>query len=167
MLDHATRQELYDVILREPGVTLAELEGRTEISRTALLHHLRVLERHGLVIALRRGRCRHFFLNGGPKSPEARLAFTAIRNDRSEGIARLVRDRPGIVQKEICAVLSIAPSVAHWHLSRLLEGGLVDARRAGRFVRYFPGRVWKEIEPSPVATGMEISTADAPGHNKA
>lgn len=61
-----TRRGLLDELFREDGQTLSALEARFEITRFAVMKHLRLLEAAGLVVTRRRGREKLHFLNPVP-----------------------------------------------------------------------------------------------------
>jgi DNA-binding transcriptional ArsR family regulator len=139
VLGHPRREQLYARILQEPGISLQALGQATGLSRTAVVHHLRLLEQQHLVISRRVGRSRHYYENGGRYGHEQKEAYAILRNDRSKAVAEFIRGHPGTMQKTLCEALAIPPSIAHWHVRRLSEGGLVQTIRQGRSVAYFPG----------------------------
>ncbi|MFJ8888304.1 ArsR/SmtB family transcription factor [Streptomyces sp. NPDC102402] len=61
-----TRRSLLDELFRDDGQTLGALEGRFEITRFAVMKHLKLLEAAGLVVTRRRGREKLHFLNPVP-----------------------------------------------------------------------------------------------------
>ncbi len=139
VLGHPRREQLYARILQEPGISLQDLGRATGLSRTAVVHHLRLLEQQHLIISRRVGRSRHYYENGGRYGHDQKEAYAILRNDRSKAVAEFIRNHPGTMQKSLCEALSIPPSIAHWHVRRLSEGGLVETIRQGRAVAYFPG----------------------------
>ena len=61
-----TRRSLLDALFSEDGQTLSALEARFEITRFAVMKHLKLLEAAGLVVTRRRGREKLHFLNPVP-----------------------------------------------------------------------------------------------------
>jgi uncharacterized protein YndB with AHSA1/START domain/DNA-binding transcriptional ArsR family regulator len=61
-----TRRSLLDALYQADGQTLGALVARYEISRIAVMKHLRVLEDAGLVVTRRRGRSKLHYLNPVP-----------------------------------------------------------------------------------------------------
>ena len=61
-----TRRALLDELFRHDGQTLVALSGRFDMTRVAVAKHLRQLEEAGLVVARRRGREKHHYLNPVP-----------------------------------------------------------------------------------------------------
>lgn len=138
VLGHPKREALYGLIMTKPGVTLQDLCEETGLSRTAVSHHLRLLEQQHLIVSKRMGRSRHFFENGGRYGRDQKEAYAILHNDRSKDVHSFIETHPGAIQKDLCEALDIQASVAHWHVKRLQEASLIEAVRAGRTVSYFP-----------------------------
>ncbi len=61
-----TRRSLLDALFQEDGQTLSALEARFEITRFAVMKHLKLLEEAGLVVTRRQGREKLHYLNPVP-----------------------------------------------------------------------------------------------------
>ncbi len=138
VLGHPKREALYAQIMSKPGVTLQDLCEETGLSRTAVSHHLRLLEQQHLIVSKRMGRSRHFFENGGRYGRDQKDAYAVLHNDRSKEVHEFISKNPGAIQKDLCEAMDIQASVAHWHVKRLEEARLIEAVRQGRTVSYFP-----------------------------
>ena len=136
---------------------------KSGLSRTAVTHHLRLMELQHLIVSKRMGRSRHYYENGGRFGRDQKDAYAVLQNDRSKAVADFVKQNPGAIQKAICAALSIQASVAHWHLKRLQASLLVEAVRHGRTVSYFPAAGMKGMAAIPAsAVAPEPAPAPAP-----
>ncbi len=141
VLGHPKREAIYGEIIGQPGITLQDLCETTGLSRTAVTHHLRLMEQQHLIVSKRMGRSRHFFENGGRYGREQKEAYAVLHNDRSKEIHDHIQTHPGAIQKDLCEKFEIQASVAHWHVKRLLDAKLIEAVRQGRTVSYFAQRV--------------------------
>src|SRR5689334_9704858 len=65
-LSDKSRRFLLDLLHRQDGQTLWELESKLEMTRFGVMKHLKVLEAAGLVLTCRRGREKLHFLNAVP-----------------------------------------------------------------------------------------------------
>ncbi len=137
-LSSEVRGRIFALIQARPGVTLAGLANATGSSRTAVSHHVRVLERDALVTTRREGRVRLFFENGRARVIEAR-AVAVLDHETTRAVARAVAESPGLDQSAVCRAFALRPSLAHWHLSKLESVDLIEKSRDGRRVRYAPG----------------------------
>lgn len=137
-LDHEGRERIFAIVRSRPGISLAGVTEEAGVSRTAVVHHLRVLEREGLAVSRREGRTRHYFQNGGAERPDLKL-FSVLENERTREIAGVIASSPGLDQTAICTASGMTPSLAHFHLKKLVEADVVTRVRDGRRVRYAPG----------------------------
>lgn len=162
---HPTRQDIYKLVREEPGIHAQAIGLRLGLGWGTTTYHLRQLERHGLLVARRQGRYKHFFANGD-RSIQHKDAVGLLRNPTARAIAGAIGAQPNVVQKDLCLSLGISPSLASWHLRRLQEAGVVRAERVGRFVRYCPSASWSEIQavaatapPPSVAVAVPVGAA--------
>jgi DNA-binding transcriptional ArsR family regulator len=65
-LGDSSRRFLLDLLFKQDGQTLGELEARLTMSRFGVMKHLKVLEKAGLVITRRQGREKLHYLNAVP-----------------------------------------------------------------------------------------------------
>ena len=65
-LGDASRRFLLDLLFKQDGQTLSELEGQLAMSRFGVMKHLKVLENAGLVVTRRQGREKFHYLNVVP-----------------------------------------------------------------------------------------------------
>lgn len=65
-LSHASRRQMLDLLRDQPGLSVGELATRFDVTRIAVMNHLKVLEDAGLVISKKDGRSRRLYLNAAP-----------------------------------------------------------------------------------------------------
>jgi DNA-binding transcriptional ArsR family regulator len=129
--DHPRRQEVLAAVEAAPGISLNELGRRTEIPKGALTHHLRVLERHGLLTSRRERVWTRFF------PPNFVRRRVAIVTTRQEDVTQLLVREPGLSQSDLASRLGLQRKAAQYHLDRLEEAGIVRSDRRGRRTLYF------------------------------
>ena len=62
-----SRRHILDLLMKEDGQTLGELETQfPDITRFAVMKHLKILEQAQLLNTRRVGRCKHHYLNAVP-----------------------------------------------------------------------------------------------------
>jgi len=161
VLGHPRREALYALILQEPGISLQALGDATGLSRTAVIHHLRLIEQQHLIVSRRVGRSRHYFENGGRYGHDQKEAYAILQNGRSKAVAEFIKGHPGAMQKALCEALGIQPSIAHWHVRRLEEAKIVETIRQGRTVAYYPGPGLTAMDATAAATAQQAPAATA------
>ena len=65
-LAHTSRREIMDHLRAQPGISVGELAAKFDVTRIAVMNHLKVLEDAGLVISEKDGRSRRLYLNAVP-----------------------------------------------------------------------------------------------------
>lgn len=164
LLDHERRDALLQGIREHPGTAVADLVKLTGVPRNTAVYHLARLEREGLVSSMREGRTRMYFAPGALHNRANSEALAALRHDTSRAIAMQIGQEPGLDQNSLCQKFGLAPSLAHWHADRLVSSGIVEKRREGRRVRYYPGASFSLvtavlIAPAPARPATPPSSA--------
>lgn len=65
-LSHTSRREMLDKLRDKPGLSVGELASQFDVTRIAVMNHLKVLEEAQLVISEKDGRSRRLYLNAVP-----------------------------------------------------------------------------------------------------
>ena len=65
-LAHQTRRRILDLARDRPGQSVGELAKAFDVSRIAIMNHLKVLEEAGLLVSQKDGRSRRLYLNAMP-----------------------------------------------------------------------------------------------------
>ena len=65
-LAHQTRRRILDLVRDQPGQSVGELAKAFDVSRIAIMNHLKVLEEAGLITSQKDGRSRRLYLNAMP-----------------------------------------------------------------------------------------------------
>jgi DNA-binding transcriptional ArsR family regulator len=63
---HSGRRRMLDLLIAAPGISIKALASHFEMSRVAVLKHVRVLEEAQLVLSRKEGRTRQLFFNSVP-----------------------------------------------------------------------------------------------------
>lgn len=88
-LADATRREMLDKLLYQPGLTLNELIVGTEMRRQSASKHVAILETAGLVVTEWQGREKKHFLNPVPIQEITRRWVDKYSETRAEAILNL------------------------------------------------------------------------------
>lgn len=65
-LAHQTRRRILDLVRDRPGQSVGELAKSFDVSRIAIMNHLKVLEDARLIVSQKDGRARRLYLNAMP-----------------------------------------------------------------------------------------------------
>jgi len=130
------RGRILNAVSSKPGIHMRELGRTVGLSLSGVGHHLRVLEEEGLVVGLSDGYYRRFFPSHLVLEPEARRLDNADRRLLAECrrtpslaiILSLAVDGP-LTHREIGHRLRKSKGTVSYHLSRLVDAGLVNMGR--------------------------------------
>jgi DNA-binding MarR family transcriptional regulator len=137
---HPARAALLATIRAEEGATTRDLILRTQLKKGTALHHLRTLERGGLVKSRKLGRDRAWYDAAAARADPTVLR--ALHAPTRQRILALASARPGITQAQLARELGFARATVHQHVAALRAAELLDVRRAGMrtgcFLRTLP-----------------------------
>ncbi len=95
-LENAKRRKILKIIMRNPGISLKELEELTKMNRSTLKFHLNFLESEGWISSTKIGKHRLFFLNNSSsKDP------MIVKSERKKQIIELLNQNGELTIKEI------------------------------------------------------------------
>jgi DNA-binding transcriptional ArsR family regulator len=127
-----------------PGAHFRDLQRQLGLSPGQAAHHLRVLERDGLIVERRQGRYIHYFPAGTPA--EARGPLGALRHPKRRALVGVLERGPCTL-RDLGLRANVPPSTLHHHVRVLREAGVIEARGVRP-------RLWALVQPGlPPADG--------------
>jgi predicted transcriptional regulator len=127
ILDHFVRGKIYGYILANPGEHYNAIRQVLGLTNGSLAHHLRTLEREGFIKSKRFGIYRRFYPMN-MQIPTERFEINEIQTT----ILGIIKQKPGISQKEIASDVNLTPPTINYHIGILNHEGLVHVARNGR-----------------------------------
>lgn len=135
LLEHEAREEILDVLKREPCLSFKEIQDRVGLAPGTTKWHLDKLEDSSFIASRRDGRHTRFHPVGMDKRTIE--AVVAVRDPSRLALVRMVQRNPGITQGDLARAAGLAQSTASHHLERLIDDGLIDKEKEGRANRYY------------------------------
>jgi DNA-binding transcriptional ArsR family regulator len=127
-LDHETRDTLCERVESSPGTYLTELADAVDEPMGTVRHHLKILEREGLIEGAKlRGKRRYYPVGETPDALDA-----AMSQDGPREVLVTLAEVGDASVSTIADALDRDPSTVSHHLSRLEEDDLVERERDGR-----------------------------------
>lgn len=158
VLDQETRNLIHAKVAQDPGCQVNDVAEALQVSWTTAAYHLRVLRKMGIIVTRRRGRHEHFFVTGSPDTATCNVV-SSLKNETARNIVEEILRHPGIIQKEICERLAIAPSTASWHLKRLIDTDAVREIRDWKMRRYYAGEALHQVPIHLGVTSEQVPVA--------
>ncbi|UCD92821.1 MAG: winged helix-turn-helix transcriptional regulator, partial [Methanobacteriota archaeon] len=134
IMNQYTRGKIHGYLLANPGDYFSSIGKALDISGGNLAYHLRVLEREGEIVSKMDGMYKRFYPRGVKTENAGENELSSVERSICEAIV----DTPGIIQRDIAALLGVTSPTVSYHLGKLEARGLVKARRKGMAKRYFP-----------------------------
>lgn len=136
-LENPRRQALRDYIEKHPGAPFRELLRAFGYSAASTRFHLDVLKQTGHIRELRHRNSKRF-LPAAMQVPERQMQAILLRDPKLADLHGLVKRNPWLSQGDCMDLaareLGWSRGTAQHRLVRLVEGGLVQTRKKGRFL---------------------------------
>jgi predicted transcriptional regulator len=127
VLDNYVRGQIHGYIIANPGDHYNSIRDALELSNGIVAHHLKTLEREGLVQSMRDGMYRRFFPANAKLPPEDEGHFNIQKR-----IVGIIRQNPGISQKEISQKVGVSGPTVNYHVSVLATARMIRVEKTGR-----------------------------------
>jgi DNA-binding transcriptional ArsR family regulator len=133
-LRHPRRRTIYDYVVAHPGSNVSDVSAATAIGSSSLRHHLNVLQRAGHIVQKPHKSTLRVFQNHGMYDHN----WNEVVLLREPPLARLhdwLLKNPHATQRKVVDALGAegwTRSTVQHRLGRLVSGGLVEVRHAGR-----------------------------------
>lgn len=134
LLEHPTRERIYEIAGEDPGIHFAELRRRTDTARGNLDHHLRRMVDEGLLEERSLAGYRCVFQRGRVPEDVMRAAG-CVRSKTARRVLAAVARSPGATAAALARSLDVARSTVSYHVGSLVEAGLVDREPEGASTR--------------------------------
>lgn len=133
--DLPAREELFEHVATNPGVHFSQLKRDLDMETGLLQHHLRELERRdALESETHQGKRRVFVAR--ELDDEERAILAALRYETTRHILLTLLETGAARNGELAEAVGVTSATVSWHLSNLLEAGVVERVSDGRTTRY-------------------------------
>lgn len=119
LLDHSLRENIYKLILKNPGINFTSLMKMLNVKNGVLAYHLKILEREEMIKSRRDGLYRRFYPEG-------------VRD-----LPREIRENPGITLSKIAKMTNRSNQLINHHTKILAEQGRLILRKKGRNIECY------------------------------
>ena len=134
-LEDSRRAQILEFIKANPGAHLRGIKRELNLAMGVLQYHLQRLEKDQAIISHRRGLYKRFYKRLDFEVEEQEILGVLFQETERDLLLYLLKT-PDATQKELSEFARISASSTSWHMKRLVEAGLVKARRQGSFVYY-------------------------------
>ena len=140
----SNKEHIYQYIANNPGCHLRKIIKDLGLAMGDTQHHLKMLEKTDLIKSRRIGVFRRYYtVSIYGERLESLLAI--LRQEVPRDIILYLIENPGANQGEIAHYKNFSAPTINWHMSRLIEKGLVRSSKQGKFVNYYVEGNMKDI----------------------
>jgi predicted transcriptional regulator len=132
----SNRDCIYQFIANNPGCHLRKISKDLHLAMGDTQYHLKTLERTDLIKSRRIGVFRRYYTVSicGEKL-ESLLAI--LRQEAPRDIIIFLIENPGATQADVAKHKGFSAPTINWHMSRLIEIGLIRSHKQGKFLNYY------------------------------
>jgi predicted transcriptional regulator len=133
MLSNFTRGRIYQLILNCPGAHLSFIKTVLNTSTGVLVHHLRMLEKAGMIRSIRKGYLKRFYC-------ATRGEITGMNNygPLRDDIITVLNTKPGQTVSSLSRILSEGRQTVMFCVNSLLDKHAIIEKHTTRGARYYP-----------------------------
>ena len=136
ILASTIRNTLYNLIRSRPGISFVGLLQETGISRGALTYHLTLMRISGKIVPLADHGITGYFENSGKYDRDELKVIKYLHQDMDNQILFTLARSPLLSRRDFEKVLGVSGPTISWHMKRLIEDGILNIQKDGRFSRY-------------------------------
>ncbi len=137
VLEHKTRQIVYDLIGQNPGIDLNRLSALSVINENTLRYHLDRIADEELITIQTVGKSFHYFQNTNQYSDAEQQFYSRFSSGSRREILQIIGSNPGITRRELADKLRVAsPSVTRI-VQELEEQGYINLEKQGKYTRHY------------------------------
>ena len=126
-LEHETRDELYDLVVSEPGIAMSAVADSLETPLSTTRHHIRVLETERIITTKKQRGNRRLY----PLGADDELMLTTLDQPAMD-VLHAVERRETATVGDVVEDTEKSYSTVSYHLSRLAEEGWIEQEKKGR-----------------------------------
>lgn len=134
-LDLPTRKRIFEHVESNPGIHFSQLKRDLDVETGTLQHHLRELEEYGILESQQHQGKRRVFVTDELTDDEKEILSVLRYGTTRRILLYLLEDGPA-TNRDVADSVGVTPATISWHLSNLVEAGVVEATRQGRTTRY-------------------------------
>ncbi|OPY25821.1 MAG: MarR family protein [Methanocella sp. PtaU1.Bin125] len=137
LIDNRNREEIYEFIKDNPGCTVNDISRGRSMNVGSVRYHVDRLEMASRIVQVKLKKFTRLFRNSGAYNEREIVVLSAMNIRTNKAILLLVKEQPGLSNKQIAEKLDIKESMAHLYLTRLLKEDIIRYEKSGQQKLYY------------------------------
>jgi predicted transcriptional regulator len=129
-------RRIHQYIVDNPSCHVRKISRELNLAIGDTQYHLKTLEKKDLIKSRRIGLFRMYYAVAIFRERQQSI-LAVLGQEVPRDIILFLIESPGATQIDIARHKSLTPPTINWHMSRLIEIGLVSRRKKGKFVKYY------------------------------
>jgi predicted transcriptional regulator len=159
-LANENRESIYRHIQDNPGCTVTDISKHEEMNVGSVRYHVDQLQDARRIVLVKIGKFMRLFRNSGAYDDREIAVISALHLNTSRAIMFLIKDKPGLSNKQIAGMLDIKESMAHTYLVGLLKDEIIRCEKNGQRKMYY-------LESDVEAILLKVTNVPAGQNNNA
>jgi len=130
------REQIYHYIENNPGAHLRKISRELGLAMGNTQYHLQMLEKAGRIKTRRATLYRHYYPAAILEERHEIILALLKQETPRDILVYLLEHIGGATQSEVMEFKGLSAPTINWHMSRLIESGVVTSNKEGRSVRY-------------------------------
>jgi predicted transcriptional regulator len=135
VLELETRKEIFEYVQANPGAHFSQLKRDLGMETGLVQHHLSTLEDYDVLTSEDHQGKRRLFV-AEELAEEERAILSSLRYETTRHILLFLLEESTARNGAIAEELGVSPPTVSWHISRLVENGIVSEVEDGRTTYY-------------------------------
>ncbi|SDJ33638.1 Winged helix-turn-helix DNA-binding [Halovenus aranensis] len=135
VLELETRKEIFEYVQANPGAHFSQLKRDLDMETGLVQHHLSTLEDYDVLTSEDHQGKRRLFV-AEELTEEERAILSSLRYETTRHILLFLVEESTARNGAIAEELGVSPPTVSWHVSRLVENGIVSEVEDGRTTYY-------------------------------
>ena len=136
VLDLKTRQQIYQLIEKNPGIHLSKIAELTNMRISHAEYHLLFLEKHELIHAQKEKGYKRFYVKGKIGVEEKRYLSVLRKKIELEIVLSLLKKNDSLLHRELLQNVPISASTLSYHLNNLVKKEILTVEKYGEHKGY-------------------------------
>ena len=134
-VENSNTVRVLQFIQQNPGSHLRQIKRELKLSMGTIQYHLYLLEKDGKIVSEKQNLFRHYFPVGLFQQNEKNI-LKILKQETAREIVMLIVEKSNPTQTDLVKRLEISAASVSLNLAKLIELGLINEIRDGKFKRY-------------------------------
>ncbi len=127
-----TRREIYDLVLKHPGLHLSKIAEMLKIRISLVEYHLLYLEKNEIFVAVKEKGYKRFYVQESRIGSSEKKILSILRQDVPLRVVLFLLKNPRSSHKEILRNIDKAASTLSYHIKKLVKKDIIDIQVIGK-----------------------------------